>query len=229
MSPTISQIREALNSGQIALQFDDEISSGEIINSGGIKTAYSVHTGWDIVKAHMCDTKWREFSIQLMEYIDGTYKNTIERNSVIDTLQLEDDHWDWVDKSVVASNDQYRWFFIFSEGLPQAACVIYHPKASAFSKADIFYIEFVAVAPWNRLNPMAHRRFKGMGTLILKSAAKYAMENLNLTPGFSLHSLPQAAHYYEKIGMTEFEKLKKGVLAYYEMPQALIADFLSAA
>jgi hypothetical protein len=40
---------------------------------------------------------------------------------------------------------------------------------------------------------------------------------LGLRYGFSLHALPKAEGFYEKIGMTSFETFTKDCMKYYEM------------
>ena len=84
---------------------------------------------------------------------------------------------------------------MFADSKPQGACLIFHPKDSIIDSGDIFYIEFLAVAPWNIDNPRAKREFKGIGSLIIKCILNFAVNTLQLKPGFSLRSLPQAKGY----------------------------------
>jgi hypothetical protein len=114
--------------------------------------------------------------------------------------------------------DEYRWFFMIAEGYPQAACLTYHPKPSAIDGKGIFYIEYVAVAPWNRENPMCKRSFKGVGKVMVNEINTYANAHLGLRPGFSLHALPKAIGFYESIGMERFPAFDKNGLPYFEMP-----------
>ena len=123
----------------------------------------------------------------------------------------------------------FECFFIFSNDKPQGACLIYHPKDSIIDSENIFYIEFVAVAPWNRDNPMVERKFKGIGSAIIVCVLDFAIKTLGLKPGFSLHSLPQAIGYYKKIGMENYPERDKPNLAYFEMPRAKAAKMLGAA
>ena len=60
---------------------------------------------------------------------------------------------------------------------------------------------------------------------MLKHAVEHCRDTLNLMPGFSLHALPKAMPFYEKIGMLRKENLDKGMLAYYEMPQDACTAF----
>jgi hypothetical protein len=126
----------------------------------------------------------------------------------------------------VYCSDEYEWFYLLSQGKPQGACVFYHPKESIIDEKDIFYIEYVAVAPWNRDTPVTNRKFKGIGTILIKCALNYAVDKLGLQYGFSLHSLSQAKNYYEKIGMINFPEKDKDRLVYFEMPRDKSTEML---
>lgn len=222
---TLEEIKKLLSSGAIAPATGDVIAAGTLKKSDESQIAYSVHCGWDIVKAWACDQEWGKFTVRLLEHIDKKFPNAAERDEVLEQTSLEDHHWEWFKKAAVYSTEEYRWFFLMAEGLPQAACLIYQPKASALMKGEIFYVEFIAVSTWNRRNPMQDRVFAGVGTRILKHAVEHCRDTLNLMPGFSLHALPKAMPFYEKIGMLRQQSLDKGPLAYYEMPQDAYTEF----
>ena len=82
-------------------------------------------------------------------------------------------------------------------------CLIYHPKASVLDPGDIFYVKFVAVAPWNRTCDLRPREFRGLGEIILRAAQRFAVNELKLRPGFCLHSLPKAEGFYTKLKMVK--------------------------
>jgi len=226
MSATIEDIRNLLTANKFQPDMCDKVAEGVLASTDGESIVYSFHSGWDIIKAHLCDRRWGAFNMELLSFVHENYKDDIERRTIIDGLQLEDHHWDWLKKSAVLKSDEYKWFFIFAEGLPQAACVIFHPKKSALEEGNIFYIEYVAVAPWNRPNPLKAPFLKGTGTKIIQHACDYAKENLGLRPGFCLHALPKATGFYEKIGMLAHPQLDKDRLPYYEMPLQAASNFL---
>lgn len=222
---TLEQLRKALLSGELKPSEEDIIAGGVLTNSVADEVGYAVHCGWDIVKALTCDKEWGRFNIRLLAFIEETYGDEKLRNEALAKSSLEDHHWNWFQKAATYSSDEYRWFFLYAEGLPQAACLIHHPKKSVLSAGNIFYVDYLAVAPWNRRNVMQNRIFAGVGTRILKHAVEYCRDSLNLMPGFSLHALPGAMTFYEKIGMLREESMDNGILAYYEMPGAAFAAF----
>lgn len=222
---TLEQIKNLLSSGAIAPTNDDVIATGMLQKMEGSEMPYSVHCGWDIVKALACDREWGKYTVRILRFIDQTFKDPKERDEILDNTSLEDHHWEWFQKSAIYRSEEYRWFFLMAEGLPQAACLVFQPKASAFVAGNIFYVEYIAVSTWNRRNPMEERVFAGVGTRMLKHAVEHCRDTLNLLPGFSLHSLPKAMPFYEKIGMLRKKGLDKGLLAYYEMPANAFTAF----
>jgi len=182
--------------------------------------AYSIAHGWDPISSHQCDSKWGDYNYQLLSYIKDQNYSPQQLEDVLNLVQLEDSHWDWLQKSYLYRSDEYDWFYLIVDNEVQAACLIYHPKKSAIDSDNIFYVEFVAVAPWNRTNLMKARRFKGLASILMKHSVNYSINQLRLRPGFSLHSLPLAEGFYKKIGMNEFPEFNKNELTYFEMPEA---------
>jgi hypothetical protein len=165
-------------------------------------------------------------NIELFEHIEnqGFDENRLEE--VLASIQTGDHHWNWVAKSVNTARDEYEWFYLYADGEPQAACLIYHPKDSALERSNIFYVEFLAVAPWNRSCLVRERKYLGVGSSLLRAALNFSIDKLGLSPGFSLHSLPQASGYYAKLNMVNIEDRNKGPLLYFELPQVEANKFL---
>lgn len=137
---------------------------------------------------------------------------------MIEKIHNEDSHWKWFNKSALLKSNEYKWFFFRIDEKIQAACLIYHPRKAILSSHDIFYVEFIAVAPWNRDNPMEKKIYSRVGTLLLTNVMSYCTDVLGYKPGFCLHSLPQAQTFYENyLGMQRCPDEDKESLYYYEM------------
>ncbi len=226
----IEELRRQINSGELMLTESVTcIETGNVTNNVGEPVKYEINHGWDILSANSCDRQWHLFNIELFEYIEEQGYSEEELDSVLSGIQIHDLHWDWFKKSYVYSGDEYEWFYMFANGTPQGACLIYHPKDSIIDSQNIFYIEFLAVAPWNRDNPITEREFKKIGSIIIKCVLNFAVNTLHLKQGFSLHSVPQAKGFYEKIGMENYSARDKGDLAYFEMPRAKATEMLGVA
>lgn len=195
------------------------IESGEIENQHENKNIhYAITLGLNSDYAADADVEWLTFNLAIMNKLRETSSSNEEYVQLLKKHQLEDVHWNWLTKSMLLSTEEYEWFYFIAEDKVQGICNIYHPKPSKIDKENIFYVEYLAVAPWNRDNIFGPQQFKGVGTALLKIALHYAIKQLGYRPGFSLHSLPQATAYYEKIGMKNFgpDKIKQN-LHYLEM------------
>jgi hypothetical protein len=214
------KLRKQIASGEFKLKDSTKVIKEGILSSKVENTVnFQILHGWNIISAISCDKTWGKFTIEMLEHIDNQNYSEEQLQEVLDQLYLEDYHWDWFTKARAFSSDEYEWFFLFAEEQVQGACLIYHPKPSAIDSKQIFYIEYVAVAPWNRENPIAPKQFSGVGTQLINCALDYSINILGLEYGFSLHSLPKATGYYIKLGMVNFESRNKESLVYFEMPR----------
>ncbi len=225
MALTIEDIKAMLADGKIKPCLTDVIANGTLKGADGITIKYNTHSGWDIAKAYACDNEWGAFNVSILAHIASNYKDKKSVDAALENTSLEDYHWEWFKKSAAFRTEQYRWYFMIANDKIQAACLIFQPKTSAFQEGNIFYVEYIAVAPWNRPNPMQERLCFGVGTTILRNAVEHCMITLNLKPGFSLHALPKAIPFYEKIGMLPHPPMDKDQLPYFEMPESAFKTF----
>ena len=203
-----------------------EIERGEIIHSNGKKFQFEVVHGWHAKASLQCDILWKENWLELIQQIEQAEPDLTKQVEILETISTEDSHWRWFDKAIGYSTDEYEWFHLHADGKPQAACVIYHPKSSALEAGDIFYVEFVAVAPWNRPCKIRPREFKGLGEILLRAAQRFAVKELKLRPGFCLHSLSKAEGFYMKLKMVNIVGKEKDGMLYFELPQALATQLM---
>ena len=204
------------------------VSTGFVHNKlTGCDNPYKITLGWDLISAYECDKQWTSFRLQIAALL--ATMSEPDRQKELQMIPNEDGHWKWLDKSALLKKDEYKWFFFKTDNSIEAACLIYHPKKSVSSKKDVFYIEFIAVAPWNRYNPCSEKKHKNIGSILLKEIMKYCTIKLNFEAGMCLHSLPQAKSFYEeKLGMVHFSDEDKGPLYYYEMNDHKFIEFMRA-
>lgn len=207
---------------------EEEIARGFFTNNYTNQNEhYRITFGWDIFTAYSCDIKWKAFRLQLAAYLDTLSED--ERAEEEKKIQGEDDHWEWFNKSLLLKSDEYKWFFLRVDDEIQAACLIYHPKQSVLSTQKLFYVEFIAVAPWNRYHPLGNKKYSGVGTVFLKEIMRHCKDILKFQPGMCLHSLPQAQSFYEhKLKMIHYDQADKDGLWYYEMHEDKYLDFVRA-
>ena len=206
-----------------------EIEQGELTHVTKKMVPYKIVHGGNLTFSLECDTLWKQGWLTLFKQIQQAEPDEIKQNEILASISTEDIHWDWFRKAVAFSSDQYEWFHLYADGKPQAACLIYHPEASALEPGDIFYVKFIAVAPWNRDCDLRPREFCGLGKIILRAAQRFAVKELKLRPGFCLHSLPKAERVYTKLKMVKVDgKEDAESLAYFELPQALATKLMEA-
>lgn len=226
MPLTLEDIRTQLNSIDLPPSRENIVEESEISDLDDNNHGYVINHGLDVLSSHQCDQQWGKFNFQLLDFVKNFECSEEEREEMISGLFIEDAHWDWLVKSYLYKADEYDWFYLIVEDQVEAVCLIYHPKGSAIDEADIFYVEYVAVAPWNRNNPMQKQKFKGLGTILIKRAVQFSIDALGLRPGFSLHSLPSAEGYYRHLGMQDFPERQKERLKYFEMPEENALTFV---
>lgn len=215
---TPKELKQQLNDMDTADYCGETIlEKGKISDNKSTLFDYKISHGWDVILSYKCDREWKAFNLVLYDRIRTGGYSKEEKLKILSQIQTQDSHWDWFKKSWTYRTDEYEWFYLLIDGHPQGACLFYHPKESLLDAENIFYIEFIAVAPWNRKTPLSEKEFKGVGTLLIKCALRYAIDDLNLRCGFSLNALPQAIEYYEKIGMTHFPERDYNNMPYFEM------------
>lgn len=218
MKVDLELLRQQISDGTITLEGSTNvIKTGTLIKNDASTSNFFISYGWDIVASNLCDKEWKKYKFIQFETIKNLGLSPEKEKEILLTIKYEDDHWDWFKKSCAFASSEYEWFYLFADDKPQGVCVIFHPKASAISSGDIFYIEYLAVAPWNRNDGLHTRIYKGIGSILIDTVQKYAIDVLKYRPGFCLHSLPQAATYYRKIGMEYVAKEDKDRLQYFEM------------
>src|SRR5688572_25595544 len=153
-----------------------EIEQGELTHVSKKKVTYKIVHGWSLESSLECDTLWKQGWLAFLKQIQQAEPDEDKQNDILGSISTEDIHWNWFEKAIDYSTDEYEWFHLHADGKPQAACMIYHPKPSVLEPGDIFYVEFVAVAPWNRKCDFRPREFKRLGEIILRAAQRFAVK-----------------------------------------------------
>jgi hypothetical protein len=122
----------------------------------------------------------------------------------------EDHHWDWKNKA----NHwrpllQYHSFAIVCrhelQGLMLASDTAQARLAVQAGK-PLVYIEFVATAPWNRIEMQQPPRYRGVGTAFVAMAIQLSID-MGYKGRAALHSLPDAETFYKTAcGMTAVQR-----------------------
>lgn len=84
--------------------------------------------------------------------------------------------------------------------------------------SPILYVEYVAVAPWNRAGSVDPRRIRGIGTALVAASVRYSMR-LGFEGRIGLHSKPEVETFYrERLKLVDLgpEVVEDGKWVYFE-------------
>lgn len=117
---------------------------------------------------------------------------------------VPDKHWNWRQKCLVASGANRKVYGLLNAEHVEAAMMLLFGKNSRDSQSSspIVYVDYVAVAPWNRTAIQDPERFRKLGTVMLGTAVEVS-RTLGLNGRCGLHALPSAEGFYRRIGMQD--------------------------
>lgn len=190
--------------------------------------------GLDGAHLDFIESAWRpllkqQYQIAKLELLElPEDKRTNERwRELTGSLMIEDQHWEWRSKCSMPQETDYRVFSLLNRSEVEAAMVLRVGLASRAEaqRLPVVYVDYLAVAPWNRIQLQDPPRLRNLGTIMLGAAVE-----VSRLAGFEgrcgLHSLPQAEGFYRRIGMrdlgvdNEYQELR-----YFEFDAAGAACF----
>ncbi|QJB47494.1 hypothetical protein HGD77_01295 [Acinetobacter sp. NEB149] len=211
----------------IQLQTENE----QVVYSEGLasKSILKISNGYSFIKSLSCDQDWKSYQAKVLAHL----RTLDEANARQELSQIDyqDWQWKWINKTYHTKTDNCNeWFYLEIDSKVEAACLIYYPKNSYLHPLEsIFYVEYLAVAPWNRYTPLEEQRNKGLGSLLLLKAINYLAIKYNTSGRFSLHSLMQAEGYYvNRLKMQHVETQDKPQLKYFELPEHEVSNIIGA-
>lgn len=148
-------------------------------------------------------------------------------HKILAEFAVEDQHWVWRNKCAIAPGTNRRVFSLLNAADVEAAMVLLFGKSSRDQAGSLpmVYVDFVAVAPWNRRKFQHPQRFRSLGTVLLGAAVELS-QALGLEGRCGLHSLPQSEGFYRRIGMHDFGvDAAYSSLRYFEFDAAGAANF----
>lgn len=175
-------------------------------NEESVEKEFTIHKGLNPNFNIEMSNSWRKKNVELLQLITNeSGEDEGKLHILLNKCMMEDSHWNWIGKTYHCFGRDYEWFYLVIDGTIQACCVIYHPKESRIDMSQIFYVKYLAVAPWNRNTPFFLRKYGALGSILLGRCAEYSKCAYQYRYGFSLHSLPQALNYYvDKLKMNDY-------------------------
>lgn len=187
--------------------------------------------GLDFKKCIEFNNRWSSALGKLIDHLftENSVKTREEAINCLIENGFQDFHWNWQSKAMLYAESNYMWFTAEDDQEVEGVIIANHPVTALEDQTQIFYIEYLCVAPWNRIEGVIERdRKRGVGKELIKVAASRMSEEHGYRQGFSLHSLSQSQSYYERLGMISYgEDKEKENLVYFEMPESNAQEFLS--
>jgi hypothetical protein len=114
MELTITDIIRMLDSNVITPYQNAIVATGVLTTPCKKFVDYTLHHGWDPAKAYACDKSWGCFNVELMRFIKRQNYDEPSLRNVLYEIQVDDSHWEWLNKSLHYRSSEYDWFFLFA-------------------------------------------------------------------------------------------------------------------
>lgn len=164
--------------------------------------------------------------------IDATILSTVSKKILSEVkgwrpllrLHVEEDaDWDW--SQLIRQRrpwqrgqlDIQEYGVLRCQGRTQAIMIMEVSNHSSRAGGPLIYVEYVAVAPWNRPGIKDPREFAGCGRMMIRYAVERSL-SLGYEGRVGLHSLPGARPFYLALGFKDFgADPEEGGLNYLEL------------
>lgn len=178
-----------------------------------------------IEEAQLIDwqTKWQPILIAAIK--------DLSRRGVARAQWPQSWHWDW--RAKIAQMEGLIAFKGFSVICADVTQGLMRVDLNGLGRAPgqegkpLVYVDYLEVAPWNRMDMGQTPRYKGVGTALLSAAVALSVEE-DFRGRIGLHSLPQADRFYrDRCNMIDLGP-DSGVqgLRYFEMTPEQARIFL---
>lgn len=160
----------------------------------------------DFIEQQWAPALQRQYDLALLNFFQLPVTSQTQEKWIetLGTFGVQDSHWEWRTKCSVAPGTNRRIFSLLNASEVEAAMLVLLGKLSRDGTSlPIVYVDYVAVAPWNRKAVQNPQRFRNLGTVML-GAAVATSKSMGLEGRCGLHSLPQSEGFYRRIGMSDF-------------------------
>lgn len=147
----------------------------------------------------------RQYDLALLNFFSLPEASRTEDKwiEILGNFGVEDSHWRWRAKCDVALATNRRILALVNDGDVEAAVCLFPGHKSRSNGLPLVYIDYIAVAPWNRKKIQVPPRFEKLGTVLLGAAIAMSM-SVGFDGRCGLHSLRQAEGFYRRLGMEDF-------------------------
>jgi hypothetical protein len=181
----------------------------------------------DFMEAQWSPAMKRQSNLAILQFfqLPGADQTKEKWFEILGKLGVQDYRWEWRTKCSIAPATNRRVFSLLnSDEVEAAMMLLLGEKSRNPSPQPLVYVDFVAVAPWNRKPIQDPQRFRGLGTVMLGAAVELSRK-LGHDGRCGLHSLPQSEGFYHQIGMRDFGLDASKSLHYFEFDASRASTF----
>jgi hypothetical protein len=159
---------------------------------------------WDAITEQQLADWEAEWSPELLKAIQRLHRAGVPRK-----FWPQSRHWNWREKArAIQGILAHPSYSIMCVGVTQGMMILNTASKRCRLEPDkgknLVYVDYLENAPWNRKELLDPPRFRGTGSLLMRSAIE-----LSRVEGFrgrvGLHALPQSNDFYAtKCGMSDF-------------------------
>lgn len=183
----------------------------------------------DFIEQRWAPVLKRQYDLALLHFFQlPSAEQTEEKwEELLGRFGAPDEHWEWRTKCTIAPGTNREILSLLNASEVEAAMVLLSGKLSReVPPRPIVYVDFVAVAPWNRREIQNPQRFRHLGTVMLGAAVARSISQ-GLDGRCGLHSLPQSEGFYRHHGMTDLGiDAGYGSLRYFEFTDQSARTFI---
>ncbi|HEY6351230.1 MAG TPA: hypothetical protein VI636_17640 [Candidatus Angelobacter sp.] len=107
-----------------------------------------------------------------------------------------------VRKYLNLSSTNFEYYAVECEEMTQGMIFLETDFHKSRNGKNLAYVDFLAIAPWNRQEIARNPKYRGTGSLLMYLAVSRS-EQLGYKYRTGLHSLPAARTFYGKLGMRD--------------------------
>lgn len=171
----------------------------------------------------------RQYDLALLNFFQLPVASQTDEKwlEMLGKFGAQDSHWQWRAKCSVAPGTNRRIFALLNaDGVEAAMCLLFGKQSRVANPLPVVYVDYVAVAPWNRKEVQNPLRFRRLGTVMLGTAVAVSL-SMDLEGRVGLHSLSQSEGFYRRIGMSDFgTDAAYSFLRYFEFSNQAAREFM---
>lgn len=153
---------------------------------------------WRPIMDRQRDAALREYALLPEPRDPDSWQKMLEKYGI------PDHHWDWERKCAMPVGANRSVYGLLNGDHLEAAMLLAFDQTARLAPVGqpLIYVDYLAIAPWNRSPIQKPERFRRLGSLLLGAAVEISRVR-NWDGRCGLHSIPSAESFYQAKGMQD--------------------------